>query len=462
MRRLRFCAEVTPFYVKTFLMIKIRLRYLLFATSSSSRSPRTFGQLLSTSMTTPPCPCCAFVGGDLFLPLTEDDKTSQYSTVAHKEVVTEVVDVMSPADAMKMISNEDHKIVLVDTHGHPHLQRDIEYADVSHPNAPEEGRVVSLTCAVSPLDWKDTLTFASQSQFILPALGIHPWYLNDILAEDNQQEDVEKYLSWDWLKELEQQISQHPNLVVGEIGLCKMARFVREFPMELGGKATALQLQKIVFRKQMELAAKWSRPVTVHCVNMHGSLMEVLTEILHHAIELYNTRESEQTHDDAMSLQEFVRNKFPPSIAMHSFTGTAHHAQEILQFENEILNRHQKSNNKRGSKKRMQAYAEAAAKQSNSNTEHCIFYFGFSHAVNHIMCTSDKARRKGMEAVRAIPLDRLLAESDVHNPADVALGTAGGVAYIAAARGEELTAVADQTAINGLRYLSSLSLKHNV
>jgi Tat protein secretion system quality control protein TatD with DNase activity len=439
-----------------------QLKTELFATSS--RSPKTFGQLLSSTsypniMTTPSCPCCAFIKGGLFLPFTEDDYTNQESSVARKEVVAEAVDVMTPADALKMISKETRKVTLVDTHGHPHLRRNIEYADVSCQNMPEgeDGRVVSLTCAVSPLDWNDTLQFASQSQFILPALGIHPWYLNDILADtNNQQEEVEKYLSWDWLEELEQHIKQHPNLVVGEIGLCKMARFVREFPVEHGGKQTALQLQKIVFRKQMELAAKYRRPVTVHCVNMHGSFMEVLAEILHDAKESYNTRESE-TYDNSISLQEFVRGKFPPSIAMHSFTGTAHHAQEILIFEDEILNPHKKDNAKRGSKKRMQSHADAADKQSSSNTKHCLFYFGFSHAVNQLMCTSDKARRKGMEAVRAIPPERLLAESDVHNSADVILGTAGAVAYIAAARGEELTSVADQTTMNGLRYLSSLS-----
>ena len=437
--------------------------FRLFATASTP-PPQTFGQLVSSTfgsrMAAPSCPCCAFLGTDLFLPWSDGEQKANGSL--GEDDVTEVVDVMSPADAMRVIldGSENNKILLVDTHGHPHLQRDIQYAESSSSeNTSEDERVVSLTCAVSPVDWKDTLEYASKSTSILPALGIHPWYLGDILNGNNQPEDVEMYLRWDWLEELEQHLAQHPNVIVGEIGLCKMARFVREFPKDQGGKATALQLQKVVFRKQLEIAAKWSRPVTVHCVNMHGSFMEVLKESLQQTIESYKSNEA--AVDEGISMQDFVRSKFPPAIAMHSFTGTAHHVQEILQFEEEILNPERaNSNNRESRKKKKQHVTETINEQPNNNASNPkqLFYFGFSHAVNYVMCTSEKAKRKGMEAVRAVPPRRLLAESDVHNTADITLGTAGAVAYIAAARGEELSYVAEQTTINGLRYLSALSL----
>ena len=57
-----------------------------------------------------------------------------------------------------------------------------------------------------------------------------------------------------------------------------------------------------------------------------------------------------------------------------------------------------------------------------------MFYFGFSHSVNHLICTSEKARRRGTEAVWSVPSDRLLVESDVHASIDITLGTAGAVA----------------------------------
>jgi Tat protein secretion system quality control protein TatD with DNase activity len=159
----------------------------------------------------------------------------------------------------------------VDTHGHPHLQRvgEVQYAasydGIDDTNSTEmmqsiaDKSVVSLTCAVSPLDWKDALEYASQSLRILPALGIHPWYLGDILVKnDNNMDDtnnieshssnIERYIDWHWLNDLETYLSEHPRLIIGEIGLCKMARFVRDYPKDKGGKAMAMQLQKLSSR----------------------------------------------------------------------------------------------------------------------------------------------------------------------------------------------------------------------
>ena len=85
-----------------------------------------------------------------------------------------------------------------------------------------------------------------------------------------------------------------------------------------------------------------------------------------------------------------------------------------------------------------------------------MFYFGFSHSVNHLMYTSEKARRRGTEAVRSMPSDQLLVESDLHASIDVTLGTAGAVAYAAHVRGERIEDVAKRCVVNGLRFLSSL------
>ncbi|MBV5299493.1 MAG: hypothetical protein JZU64_15540, partial [Rhodoferax sp.] len=57
---------------------------------------------------------------------------------------------------------------------------------------------------------------------------------------------INNYINWDWLTDLETHLSEHPRLLVGEIGLCRMARFVREFPKDRGGEAAALELQKLV------------------------------------------------------------------------------------------------------------------------------------------------------------------------------------------------------------------------
>ena len=175
-------------------------RALLFATRPPTPlTPSTYGQIVSSSfnctMATSPvpaasCPCCSFIGDGLFLPWNDEDQNqSNIDAVGISDKnITQSIDVISPFDAWKMISKNksNHRVLLVDTHGHPHLEREIEYADTSEstteaeiigtiPTASVNKGVVSLTCAVSPFDWNDALKYAAQSPCNLHALGIHPW-----------------------------------------------------------------------------------------------------------------------------------------------------------------------------------------------------------------------------------------------------------------------------------------------
>jgi Tat protein secretion system quality control protein TatD with DNase activity len=445
--------------------------------SPSATRPLVFGKLvtldrLAAMESSLSCQCCSFLSrGDIFLPNIRDEDGSNNDdgvvTTAEADVPSLQDFIVPPNEAWdRMLKNEpfgkdtteSRRVLMVDTHGHPHLQRDAQYADKYGATTFFDGLVVSLTCAVSPVDWKDALVYASQSSYILPALGVHPWYLSDIMISNldtvQSTDDMTTFLNWDWLTELETQLYQHPHLLVGEIGLCKMARFVREFPKDKGGKNSALQLQRLVFRKQLDLAAKWSRPVTVHCVNAHGLFMEVMRDVL------------KEVQHSCIEKNGCWRKAFPPAIAMHSFTGTAHHVSEILEFEEQLLapvdgfgTSDKKS--KRTQKQQPDQSGIAEVGVMSDGRTYPLFYFGFSHSVNHLMCTSDKARKKGVEAVRSIPSDRLLVESDVHASDDVVLGTAGAIAYVAHARGERIEDVAETCARNGLRFLSSFDLAVN-
>lgn len=311
----------------------------------------------------PSCPCCVFLPDDLFLP------------DSLKDPLTPLENMVTPQEALEQIV-KDESSILVDTHGHAHLERGLhESYQLEHTPSI---KTISLACAVEAKDWDSCLEYASQSPNILPGIGIHPWYLADL--PDN------------YLQTLEDLLQQHPRAMVGEIGLCKMARFLRTYSE---GKTAALELQRKVFLDQLKLAAKYKRPVSVHCVQQHGVLLKVFNEL----------------------------DVLPPTIAMHSFTGTAHHVQQMLKFE-----------------------------QHHPSTR---IFFGFSHIVNYEMCSSDKSRRQGMEAIRAVPSDRLLAESDVHASVDVAVGTAGAIAYLALALSLPMEQVARQTAENGIAFLQS-------
>ena len=124
-------------------------------------------------------------------------------------------------------------------------------------------------------------------------------------------------------------------------------------------------------------------------------------------------------------------------MALHSYTGTVHHVQKLLQWE-QHLREHERS-----------ASADP------------ILYFGVCVSVNYVMCTSEKSKRQGIETLRSIPRHRILIESDVHCSDHVAFGAAGTVAYLAHVLQDSVENVAAWTTQNGLRFLSTILLDPN-
>lgn len=346
----------------------------------------------------PACPCCQFRLPDDLLSLhpvpkprrrdSTDDAAVTAEGCAGMDATNNVTQptthaMMDPREAWNQLREKNHR--LVDTHGHAHLERESaslyqveeQVKDTLQQEGPE---VITLTCAVEPSDWEACLLHAAQSTNRIAALGIHPWYLEGI-TEDGT-----------WLIELERLLQTHPGCIVGEIGLCKMARFVRTY---VEGKQAALALQREIFAKQLGLAAKYQRPVSIHCVNQQGVLLDAFKELM----------------------------SFPPCIALHSFSGTAHQVQQLLKWEETL------------------------------KLPERLLYFGFSHCVNYAMCSSEKSRQQGRHAIRQVPRDRLLAESDVHCTDNVAVGTSGAVAFLAWALEVPIEEVATLTTRNGLNFL---------
>lgn len=330
-------------------------------------------------MTLPACPCCTFLPPDLFLPkerssdaLKLNDNTQSTTTVSDNSDT-----VLSLADTLSRLSPDT---CLVDTHGHAHLEGASSAVYNLLPGESESPTILlSVSCAVQPADWASCLTFAGASNYRKAALGIHPWYIQN--------------RSDDWLVQLEELVKQHEGILVGEIGLCKMARNVRQHPQ---GKVYALQEQRNVFVQQLELAARYQRSTSIHCVQQQGVLLEILKQL----------------------------DSVPRAMALHSYTGTAHQIQELLKWEATLKGR---------------------------STEP-LLYFGFSHAVNYVMQTSTKAIRQGRDAVRHVPIDRLLLESDVHDSDSVTGGTLGALAYVVWARDETMDELVLATTRNALRF----------
>jgi len=141
------------------------------------------------------------------------------------------------------------KPVFTDTHCHlqdPRLQPDL---DAVMTRAYAAGVTRFVCCGTREEDWETVLALAKRYDGVIPALGLHPWFV------DGRSER--------WLERLESLVAGNP-CAVGEIGLDHaLERFDRNG-------------QNDVFAAQVRLAWKYNRPVSIHCRKAWGALERAL------------------------------------------------------------------------------------------------------------------------------------------------------------------------------------------
>jgi TatD DNase family protein len=98
-------------------------------------------------------------------------------------------------------------------------------------------------------DWPAVLRLARQFPQVIPSFGYHPWYI--------------KQRSQDWDEALIGFLEQ-TRAGVGEIGLDK---WIKDYD---------LAEQEKVFRRQLEIATDRNLPVSIHCLQAWGKLLELL------------------------------------------------------------------------------------------------------------------------------------------------------------------------------------------
>ncbi|MGK0457336.1 MAG: TatD DNase family protein, partial [Polaribacter sp.] len=85
------------------------------------------------------------------------------------------------------------------------------------------------------------------------SIGIHPWYIKPLNAEKE-------------LLIIEEKLQDKNCFALGECGLDKVTE-------------TDFELQKIVFRKQLQLSETYKKPVIIHCVKAFCEIIEIKKEI---------------------------------------------------------------------------------------------------------------------------------------------------------------------------------------
>ncbi len=162
-------------------------------------------------------------------------------------------------------------------------------------------------------DWPRVIHLMKTQKGIHPSFGLHPWFIAN--------------RSPDWLQILEKMLLQYPHASLGEIGI--------DHAINKRNDAD----QESVFLDQLDLARRLSRPVSIHCRQAWGRLIELLDHF----------------------------GDLPCGMLIHCFGSSAEIATELV---------------KRGA------------------------YISFSGSI-----TRPNAKKAGA-AIRAVPADRLLIETD--------------------------------------------------
>ena len=139
---------------------------------------------------------------------------------------------------------------MIDAHNHLHDARLAPWRADFLRGLPALGVRCSVVNGTREEDWPDVAALAREAPWVHPSFGLHPWYVRERSPE--------------WLSKLRAQLDAHPGSGVGEIGL---DRWVEHYDWPA---------QQECFAAQLNLATELDRPVTIHCLQAWGALLETL------------------------------------------------------------------------------------------------------------------------------------------------------------------------------------------
>jgi len=155
---------------------------------------------------------------------------------------------------------------------HIHLQ-DYKSQDVKNVISLAEQNKVNLFVNASshPQDWDKINNLAAQYPQIIPAYGVHPWYVDDV--------------DECWAERLENILAEKPHAIVGECGIDRL-------------KNANTDRQVAILRRHIDLANKYNLPLIIHAVKANEQFAKLFSDL-------------------------------PERTVFHSFTGSAEWGREI-------------------------------------------------------------------------------------------------------------------------------------
>ena len=271
--------------------------------------------------------------------------------------------------------------------------------------------------------------------YLIPCFGWHPWFSHQIYDNlsngDNEcsgtpskTEHHKKVISpspsddhefieslpeprslSDLIRQTRTHLNRYPFALVGEIGLDRAFRipglemtdngYEKDPALTPGGREgrrlspyrVDMAHQRRILKAQLNLAGEMQRAVSVHGVAAHGIVYETLQETWrgyekHVPSKRGKKRQAslDAAHEDLPDEKEpsgesSSPKPFPPRICLHSYSGPADTLRQYLH-----------------------------------PSVPTVIFFSFSRLVNFSSSTSTKA----VSVIKAVPDDRILAESDLH------------------------------------------------
>lgn len=136
------------------------------------------------------------------------------------------------------------------------------------------GMAVQSTC---PQDYAKVVGLTSlgptNAMTVVPCLGVHPWWLHTLSREDWFIDGGEAEPRW--VHDLRSALKEAPeSAAVGETGLDGF-----HFDPITEALTCPMETQVEAFRWHLELASSLNKPVSIHCVQAFGPLIETLSKL---------------------------------------------------------------------------------------------------------------------------------------------------------------------------------------